>query len=122
MPSRRGHHQAISLKRANGSRGVRKAAPPPRVGSLTAAAVRTYPVFMNVTLSIDDRILTRARQLAHSRGTSLNQMIRDYLESLTTDEPSQVMAELERLWSEEEGDSGGWKWNREEVYDRSLLR
>lgn len=76
---------------------------------------------MNVTLSIDDQTLARARQLAQQRGTSLNQLIRDYLESLTAGDPAEVVAELERAWGEEEGDSGRWKWNREEVYDRPVL-
>ena len=82
----------------------------------------TYPVLMNVTLSIDDQTLARARQLAQQRGMSLNQMIRGYLEALTVDDPVQVMGELERLWSEEEGDSQGWTWKRDEVYDRPVLR
>ena len=77
---------------------------------------------MNVTLSIDDQTLARARQLAQRRGMSLNEMIRDYLETLTGSDPVQALEELERLWSEEEGDSGGWKWNREELYDRPVLR
>jgi hypothetical protein len=77
---------------------------------------------MNVTLSIDDQTLVRARQLAQQRGTSLNQMIRDYLDSLTSSDPVQAVAELERLWHEEEGDSRGWKWNREEAYDRPVFR
>jgi Family of unknown function (DUF6364) len=77
---------------------------------------------MNVTLSIDEQTLNRARQLAQQRGTSLNQMIRDYLETLTTSDPDQAGIELERLWNEEEGDSGGWTWNREEVHDRPVLR
>lgn len=85
-------------------------------------SVRTYPVSMNVTLSIDDQILARARELAHRRGMSVNQMIRDYLEGLTTENPSRLVAEMERLWNEDEGDSGGWKWNREEVHDRPMLR
>ena len=38
---------------------------------------------MNVTLSIDDQVVARARHLAATRGTSLNQLIRDYLEELT---------------------------------------
>jgi hypothetical protein len=76
---------------------------------------------MNVTLSIDDQTLVRARQLAQQRGTSLNQLVRDYLESLTAGDPAEVVAELERAWQEEEGDSGGWKWNRGEVYDRPIL-
>jgi len=77
---------------------------------------------MNVTLSIDDQTLERARQLAQQQGTSLNQMIRDYLEGLTASDPAQAVAELENLWNEEEGDSGGWTWNREEVHDRPVLR
>ena len=62
-----------------------------------------------------DRTLARARQLAQRRGMSLDEMIRDYLETLTSGDPAQDVAELERLWSEEEGDSGGWKWPREEL-------
>ena len=49
-------------------------------------------------------------------------MIRDYLDSLTASDPAQTVAELERLWHEEEGDSRGWKWNREEAYDRPVFR
>lgn len=77
---------------------------------------------MNVTLSIDEQTLARARQLAQRRGMSLNEMIRDYLETLTASDPARAVEELERLWSEEEGDSDGWKWNREELYDRPVLR
>jgi Family of unknown function (DUF6364) len=77
---------------------------------------------MNVTLAIDDQILSRARQLAQRRGISLNEMIRDYLAEVTASAPAQALAELEILWEEEKGDSGGWKWNREELYDRPVLR
>ena len=35
---------------------------------------------MNITLSIDDRVVAKARQIASVRGTSLNQLVRDYLE------------------------------------------
>jgi len=78
---------------------------------------------MNVTLSIEDQILARARTLAQRRGTSLNQMIRDYLETLTASDPAQAVAELKRLWCEEEGDSGGgWTGNREDAYDRPVFR
>ena len=70
---------------------------------------------MRITFSIDEQILARARLLAKRRGTSLNQMIRDYLETLIANDAAEAVAELQRLWSEEEGNSGGWKWNREEV-------
>ena len=68
--------------------------------------MRTYHVRMNVTLSIDEKLLARARELAHQRGTSVNQLIRDYLERLTgRSGPEEVMEQLERLWSEHEGRS-----------------
>jgi hypothetical protein len=77
---------------------------------------------MNVTLSIEAKVLARARELAHQRGTSVNQLIRDYLERLTgSSGPGEVLTQLESLWTEQEGRSGGWKWNREEVYDRAVL-
>jgi hypothetical protein len=78
---------------------------------------------MNVTLSIDDRLVERARKLAASQGTSLNQMIRRILEEMTAASSTEVLLdELEALWAEDAGDSGGRRWRREELYDRSVLR
>jgi hypothetical protein len=78
---------------------------------------------MNVTLAIDEKLLARARRVARQRKTTLNQLVRDYLERLTagSDAPT-VAAEFERLWAEEQGHSRGWKWNREDLHDRPLLR
>jgi hypothetical protein len=80
-------------------------------------------VGVNVTLSLDDRLLDRARKLAARRGLSLNQMIRDYLTEITG-EPSteELVAELDALWAESRGDSRGWRFNREELHDRAVLR
>jgi hypothetical protein len=78
---------------------------------------------MNVTLSIDEKLVQRARQLAASQGTSLNQMIRRLLEEATaTSSSDRLLGELERLWVSEEGDSEGRKWRRDELYDRAVLR
>lgn len=78
---------------------------------------------MNVTLSIDDEIVERARDLARQRGTSLNQMVRDYLTQLAADRsPEELVAELERLWATSRGNSGGERWTREEIHDRSKFR
>jgi len=76
-----------------------------------------------VTLSLDDRLLERARRLAARRGVSLNQMIRDYLSDVTGElSPDEVVAELDALWAESRGDSRGWRFNREELHDRAVLR
>jgi len=43
---------------------------------------------MNVTLSVDEQLLDRARQKAEILGKSLNQLIRDYLQTLAgVDDP-----------------------------------
>lgn len=75
---------------------------------------------MNVTLSIDYETLARARELATRRGTSLNQMIRDYLEEVASDLSSvEVLQELELLWKDSSGNSEGRHWTREELHERT---
>ncbi|MCY4661497.1 MAG: DUF6364 family protein [Acidobacteria bacterium] len=74
---------------------------------------------MNVTLSLDDRVVTEARRLAALRGTSLNQLVRDFLNELTrVDDAESVIAQLDTLWAEERYRSQG-SWTREELHDRS---
>ncbi len=74
---------------------------------------------MNVTLSLDDRVVTEARRLAALRGTSLNQLVRDFLNELTrVDDAESVIAQLDTLWAEERYRSHG-SWSREELHDRS---
>jgi hypothetical protein len=78
---------------------------------------------MNVTLAIDEKLVARARDVARQRRTTLNQLVRDYLERLTTpDDAPTVAQELERLWAGHEGHSGGRPWRREDLYDRRVLR
>jgi hypothetical protein len=77
---------------------------------------------MNVTLSIDDEALARARDLANRRGTSLNQMIRDYLEEVASElSPEEILRELSGLWEESSGDSRRRRWTREELHERTGL-
>jgi len=78
---------------------------------------------MNITLSIDERLVAEARKVARARGTSLNQMIRDELERVTSSQSGQeLLEELEEQWRRGGAQSGGWRWNREELHDRSVLR
>jgi hypothetical protein len=74
---------------------------------------------MNVTLSVDDEIVVRARRRAEALGTSVNQLVREYLEQLAgKSDPNQDAAEFERLSKLANGDSRGWKFNREELHER----
>ncbi len=83
--------------------------------------VHTYSVPMNVTLSVDGRVVAEARRIAALRGTSLNQLVRDYLHELTrTDDAEAVVARLDALWAEESYGSER-SWTRKELHERSTL-
>ena len=74
---------------------------------------------MNLTLSIDDRLLKEARKVAQSMGQSLNQLIREHLEDLTArDDAKRDVEEFRRLSDEGGGRSGGWKFDRDEIHER----
>lgn len=78
---------------------------------------------MNLTLSIDDRLAQAALRVARARGTSLDQMIREALERITSIRSSEgVMDALESQWRKGGGWSDGATWDREELYDRPRLR
>lgn len=75
---------------------------------------------MNVTISVDKKVVERARKVAQAMHKSLNQLIREYLEQLAgTDEAQRDCEELQRLSAQGQGRSRGWKFNREELHDRS---
>jgi len=72
---------------------------------------------MNVTLSIDEQLVARARKKADSLGKSLNQLVRDYLSSLAGgDNAEQSIEEFKRLSGR--GHSRGWRFNRDEIHER----
>jgi hypothetical protein len=74
---------------------------------------------MNVTLSIDDAIIQEARRRAEAMGTSVNQLVREYLEQLVGKTTSKAdAAEFERLSRAARGNSRGWRFNREELHER----
>ena len=72
---------------------------------------------MNVTLSIDDQLVARARKKAEALGKSLNQLIRDYLETVTGGaDPGRSIEEFKRLSGQ--GNSRGWRFNRDQIHER----
>jgi Family of unknown function (DUF6364) len=77
---------------------------------------------MNLTLSVEDGLVERAREVARQQGTSLNALIRDYLEGLTGQlGGDEILTEFEAMWAEP-GNSGGKPFKREELYDERLSR
>ncbi|MCP4656616.1 MAG: MerR family transcriptional regulator [bacterium] len=75
---------------------------------------------MNLTLSVDERIVWEARRVADAMGKSLNHLIREYLTRLTAmDDAERDIEELRQLSDPPLGDSRGWKFNRDEIHERA---
>lgn len=74
-------------------------------------------MLMDLTLSVDDKLVERAREVARQQGTSLNALIRQYIETLAGRRSGEELARaLDRLWSEGGGRSGGERIRREDAY------
>ena len=76
---------------------------------------------MNVTISVDDDLLERARVLARRRGVSLQELIREQLRLLAGKRSgAEAARELLDLMEEHGGRSGGRTWRREDAYEGRL--
>jgi hypothetical protein len=73
---------------------------------------------VNITLSIDEQIVKRAREKLRAAGKSVNAEIREHLQHLAGDD-GQLERDIEFL----QKTSGlgkpdaDWKWNREDAYE-----
>ena len=80
---------------------------------------------MNLTITIDDEVLRRARIRALSQGTSVNAVLREFLESYAgSDVESTARKRLAELASQSTASSGptGRTWTRDDVYADRLDR
>ncbi|MGB8436139.1 MAG: hypothetical protein WCE38_17950 [Burkholderiales bacterium] len=76
----------------------------------------------NLTITVDDDLLKRARLKAVAQGTSVNAVLRDYLQQFAGDDAARIAAvqrilELARSSKAARGDR---RWTRDELYDRKL--
>lgn len=75
---------------------------------------------MNLTLSVDEQVVERARTTAAAMGMSLNQAVRSYLAELAgQSSPAADIAEIEQLSLVARGNRRGWCFDRAELYDRA---
>ena len=75
---------------------------------------------MNITLSADEAVVKRARKKAEAMGKSLNQLVREYLQQIAgEDDVEDDIKALRRLTEQGGGRSRGWRFNRDEIHDRS---
>ncbi len=74
---------------------------------------------MNITLSIDEKIVERAREKLRAVGKSVNQEIREHLQHIAGEKDRETEQWIEELRSlSGNGDCHGWRFNRNEIYER----
>jgi hypothetical protein len=79
---------------------------------------------MNVTLTLDDKLLKKIRKIAVERDTTLTGLIRDYLERVAADDDTsgrrrREIDALERSFERFRLRFGRQIWKREDLYVRS---
>ena len=75
----------------------------------------------NITMSIDEKLLKKARKAAIDKNTSLNALIREYLEYLAENEENnkrKIVEELQLMFNKSTAIVGKKRWNREELHAR----
>jgi len=72
---------------------------------------------MRLTVEVDDEVLARARRTAEALGTTIEELVREYV--IRRADADSNAEEFERLSKLANGDSRGWKFNREEIHERS---
>jgi hypothetical protein len=75
---------------------------------------------VDIRVSVDEELLARAQRYAENRRTTVDQLVREYLEGVcAAPDPQEVAAEFVRLAIQFPGRSEpGWQFNREEIHDR----
>ena len=74
---------------------------------------------VNLTVSIDDNDMQKARRHAEALGTSVDQLVREYVRQLAGKrDAGSIAAEFAELSRASRGNSDGWKFIREELHDR----
>jgi hypothetical protein len=78
----------------------------------------------NLTLTVDDQVLKRARMVALRRNTSVNAAVREFLERFSgEDESAAALAEfLDAARSSTAGSGRGRTWRREDLYEDRVSR
>jgi hypothetical protein len=74
----------------------------------------------NLTITVDDRLLKLARIRALEQGTSVNALLRDYLEAYAgaVDTQRRALEDLLDLSAAATSSRGGASWTRDDLHDR----
>lgn len=74
----------------------------------------------NITLSVDEDVLTAVRRHAAEHNSTVNALVRDYLTNLAAhnDRAKQALTRLRQLSKRSQGRLGKKTWSREDLHER----
>jgi len=74
----------------------------------------------NITLSVDEEVLSAVRRHAAERNSTVNALVREYLTNLARhqDRARRARARLRQLSNQSQGRLGKKAWTREDLHDR----
>jgi hypothetical protein len=74
----------------------------------------------NITLAVDEAVLDKVRRIAVDRKTTVNGLVREYLErlALQQDRAANARKRLLELSGESTAEVGPINWTRDDLYDR----
>lgn len=75
---------------------------------------------MNITLSVDEEVLSTVRRHAAERNTSVNGLVREYLTNIAAhdDRAAKARARMRQMSKQSTGRLGEKTWTRDELHDR----
>jgi hypothetical protein len=78
---------------------------------------------MNITLSLDEKLVKEVRKIAVDRDTTLTALVREYLKKLASENAKRDLQKrqleaLERTFKTIKLNIGNRTWKREDLYDR----
>ena len=71
----------------------------------------------NITISLNEDLLKSGRRYAEKHQTSVNALIRKFLEQTVRSDSNDWIEECFSLMDWAKANSGGRRWEREDVYD-----
>ena len=74
----------------------------------------------NITLSVDESVLDQVRIFAAKRGTTVNAIVRRYLQQIagSEDRAKEAMRELRDMSERSQAQVGSITWTRDDLYER----
>jgi hypothetical protein len=74
----------------------------------------------NITLSVDDKVLSDVRRYAAARNTTVNGLVRKHLEQIARNETraQDAMRELREMSDRSDAEVGRISWKRDDLYER----